>query len=30
LPWIEADADGIDRFDAVWLDGSRVIYMQKQ
>ena len=30
LPWIEADADGIDRFDAVWLDGSRVIYVQKQ
>lgn len=30
LPWIEANADGIDRFDAVWLDGSRIIYVQKQ
>jgi hypothetical protein len=30
LPWVESNADGIDRFDAVWLDNNRVIYVQKQ
>jgi hypothetical protein len=30
LPWIEALADGIDRFDAVWVDDNRVVYAQKQ
>jgi len=30
LPWGDANGDGIDRFDAVWLDSSRVIYVQKQ
>lgn len=29
LPWIDAHEDGIDRFDAVWLDDTRVVYMQK-
>jgi hypothetical protein len=29
LPWIDAREDGIDRFDAVWIDGSHIIYVQK-
>jgi hypothetical protein len=29
LPWIDAQEDGIDRFDAVWLDDTRVVYVQK-
>jgi hypothetical protein len=28
LPWIDAQEDGIDRFDAVWLDDNRVVYLQ--
>jgi hypothetical protein len=29
LRWLDESGDGIDRFDSVWVDSNRVVYLQK-